>query len=434
MAALTRGNVTSITALPDRKNKQNVKGRRAMAALTRGNITSITVLPGCGRGPRIANQTTILRRCCYFKRSLPGVQPVGLCNLLKSAVISNKHEGRFPNSKNSHIIYATPTSHVSINESAAVETDSANTQVLIEVLKDTWDAFYRFSRPHTVIGTVIAITSVSLLVVQSVSDLSPLFFVELLKALIPAVLMNIYIVGFNQLFDVEIDKINKPYLPIASGEYSIEAGGAIAVASAFMSLTMAWMIGSKALLGALWMGFALGTAYSVDLPFLRWKRSALAAATSILSVRTIAVQLAFYHHMQNFVYKRPAVLTKPLIFGLAFTFCFSLVIALFKDIPDVEGDKFFGIQSFSVRLGQKRVFWLCIYLLQAVYCAAMILGAASPYKWSKFVMISAHGLLSAILWRRSHSIDLGSKAAIVSFYMFVWKLFYAEYLLLPFIR
>jgi len=230
-------------------------------------------------------------------------------------------------------------------------TESANTQVLIEVLKDTWDAFYRFSRPHTVIGTVIAITSVSLLVVQSVSDLSPLFFVELLKALIPAVLMNIYIVGFNQLFDVEIDKINKPYLPIASGEYSMEAGGAIAVASAFMSLTMAWMIGSKALLGALWMGFALGTAYSVDLPFLRWKRSALAAATSILSVRTIAVQLAFYHHMQNFVYKRPAVLTKPLIFGLAFTFCFSLVIALFKDIPDVEGDKFFGIQSFSVRLG-----------------------------------------------------------------------------------
>ena len=117
----------------------------------------------------------------------------------------------FPNGKNNHIIYATPKSHVSINESAVVETESANTQVLIEVLKNTWDVFYHFSRPHTVIGTVIAITSVSLLVVQSISDLSPMFFVELLKDLIPDVLMNIYIVGLNQLFDVEIDKINKPY-------------------------------------------------------------------------------------------------------------------------------------------------------------------------------------------------------------------------------
>jgi homogentisate phytyltransferase/homogentisate geranylgeranyltransferase len=28
---------------------------------------------------------------------------------------------------------------------------------------------------------------------------------------------------------------------------------------------------------------------------------------------------------------------------------------MFQDIPDVEGDKVFGIHSFSVRLGQKRV-------------------------------------------------------------------------------
>lgn len=30
--------------------------------------------------------------------------------------------------------------------------------------------------------------------------------------------MNVSIVGLNQLYDVEIDKINKPYLPLASGE------------------------------------------------------------------------------------------------------------------------------------------------------------------------------------------------------------------------
>ncbi|CAK9184529.1 unnamed protein product, partial [Ilex paraguariensis] len=85
-------------------------------------------------------------------------------------------------------------------------------------------AFYRFSRPHTVIGTVIGITSVSLLPLESMADLSLAFLVGLLKALIPSILMNIYVVGLNQLFDVEIDKVNKPNLPLASGEFSVGIG------------------------------------------------------------------------------------------------------------------------------------------------------------------------------------------------------------------
>ncbi len=43
----------------------------------------------------------------------------------------------------------------------------------------------------------------------------------LLQALLPALLMNIAIVGLNQLTDVEIDRVNKPYLPLASGELTI---------------------------------------------------------------------------------------------------------------------------------------------------------------------------------------------------------------------
>ncbi|KAH8504134.1 hypothetical protein H0E87_011696, partial [Populus deltoides] len=50
------------------------------------------------------------------------------------------------------------------------------------------------------------ITSVSLLPVETISELSPTFFMGLLKALVPSVLMSIYVVGLNQLFDAEIDK------------------------------------------------------------------------------------------------------------------------------------------------------------------------------------------------------------------------------------
>lgn len=46
----------------------------------------------------------------------------------------------------------------------------------------------------------------------------------LLQALVPALLMNICIVGLNQIYDVAIDKVNKPYLPLASGEFSMRTG------------------------------------------------------------------------------------------------------------------------------------------------------------------------------------------------------------------
>ena len=47
---------------------------------------------------------------------------------------------------------------------------------------------------------------------------------SLMQALIPALLMNICIVGLNQIFDVPIDRVNKPYLPLASGEFSARTG------------------------------------------------------------------------------------------------------------------------------------------------------------------------------------------------------------------
>ena len=46
----------------------------------------------------------------------------------------------------------------------------------------------------------------------------------LLQALVAALLMNVCIVGINQLYDVDIDRVNKPYLPLASGELSMQGG------------------------------------------------------------------------------------------------------------------------------------------------------------------------------------------------------------------
>jgi hypothetical protein len=74
------------------------------------------------------------------------------------------------------------------------------------------------------LGTFVSIVSVSIMAMQSFTWTSAAV-AGLVQALVPALLMNVAIVGINQLYDVEIDKVNKPYLPLASGELSMQQGG-----------------------------------------------------------------------------------------------------------------------------------------------------------------------------------------------------------------
>ncbi|KAK1315854.1 hypothetical protein QJS10_CPA05g02375 [Acorus calamus] len=378
------------------------------------------------QGNNVEVQLSNCQPCKFPHRTLSGrYQECRLKICMKNVnrrygVVRRSHIEGGPNDTSDHHIGSEPEAFASRNTWNPIQT--------------SLDALYRFSRPHTVIGTATSIISVSLLAVETMSDISLPFFVGLSEAIVAALFMNIYIVGLNQLFDIEIDKINKPYLPLASGEFSVRTGVTVISISAIMSFGIGWIVGSWPLFWALSISFVLGTAYSINLPMLRWKRFAVVAAMCILAVRAVIVQLAFFLHMQTFVFRRPSTFSRPLVFATAFMSFFSVVIALFKDIPDIDGDRIFGIKSFSVRLGQKRVFWICVYLLQMAYTAAVVIGASSSCIWSKLVMVVGHILLASILWVRAKSLDLKSKAAITSFYMFIWKLFYAEYLLIPLVR
>jgi hypothetical protein len=68
---------------------------------------------------------------------------------------------------------------------------------------------WRFTRPHTIIGSAIAIPSIFLLAAPTYQSFFTLrSFSSLLYAAIPSLFMNLYITGLNQITDVEIDKIN----------------------------------------------------------------------------------------------------------------------------------------------------------------------------------------------------------------------------------
>lgn len=294
-------------------------------------------------------------------------------------------------------------------------------------------AVYRFSRPHTMLGTFLSVCSVSALALSN-GDFGAAAAVGLAQAMVPALLMNIAIVGFNQLTDVEIDKINKPYLPLASGELTMQQGQQIVAVCAAASLALGIAIGSAPLLATLVGSAVLGFVYSVDVPFLRWKRSPVLAAACILAVRAVMVQLGFYYHMRQAMGVASLAMTRTLAFALSFMVFVSIVIALFKDIPDIKGDRQAGIFTLSVRVGAPQVFWICIILLELAYAGAIVFGATSPSLFSKVSTVAAHLAMGAMLYLRALKTDLTSSKSIYKCYMFVWKLFYAEYGLLLLLR
>ncbi len=292
---------------------------------------------------------------------------------------------------------------------------------------------YKFSRPHTMLGTFAGVLSTSLLAwVPGAGGTVPAAL-GTFQALVAALLMNVAIVGVNQVYDVEIDRINKPYLPLASGEMSMAGAVRIVVGTAASSLAIGVVWLSPPLLATLGGSLLLGLAYSTDLPGLRWKRSPAVAAACIMAVRSFAVHVGFFAHVRlaqglDFAW------TPALGFAVAFMLLFSIVIAFSKDIPDVEGDRIIGIRTLSVRVGTRVVFRTCIAILLTAYAGAVAFGAASSTLLSRFVGVLAHAIMGALLVRRAREVDTSSKDSLYSFYMFLWKLFYAEYAVLPFLR
>jgi homogentisate phytyltransferase / homogentisate geranylgeranyltransferase len=287
---------------------------------------------------------------------------------------------------------------------------------------------WKFSRPHTIIGTSLSVLALYTIAIATThSPISWQSGAQLVGAWMACIFGNIYIVGLNQLYDVEIDRVNKPDLPLASGKLSISQGQWIVGVSGILATAISIFLG-KWLFATVALSLAIGTAYS--LPPIRFKQYSLLAAICILTVRGCIVNLGLFLHFDRLFTGRDNV--PPSIWVLTlFILVFTIAIALFKDVPDLEGDLKYQIETFTIVLGKLTVFNLTRWAITIAYLgtiAAGILFAASINTW--FIIVSHAGLLG-LLWWRSQDIDLEKKESIADFYQFIWKLFFWEYLIFP---
>ena len=313
---------------------------------------------------------------------------------------------------------------------------------------------WKFTRPHTIIGSALAIPALHILAAPT---LAAAFTGKALSAMayamVPALLMNLYITGLNQITDVEIDKINKPNLPIAAGHLTMRRATITVVVALVASLMLGVAhptFGTEGLNAALWLSGILGTVYS--LPPFRLKRFPLMAAFCIVAVRGAVINASFFAHSYAAAYGGAAGASGSVIWNClknnnacflssAFFGVFGLVIALMKDVPDVKGDAQANVRTLSVRLGQKTIYTAMRRLLSASFFAvgAAFLRSAlvAPSKALMAGRIVTSIAAVAAAWstrKEAQGVDPENSLEVYNYYMHLWKLFYLSYLVLPFAR
>lgn len=289
-------------------------------------------------------------------------------------------------------------------------------------------SLWKFSRPHTIIGTSLSVFAIFTIAIATTdSTITGINLEQLLAVWVACLGGNVYIVGLNQLWDVEIDRINKPHLPLAAEEFSLRQGKWIIAIAAILATTIAGLSGVW-LLATIAISLAIGTAYS--LPPIRLKQFPLLAAFCIFTVRGIVVNLGlFLHFSQKLIGKE---LLNPYVWILTlFIVLFTVAIAIFKDVPDLEGDKTYNINTFTLILGKSAVFNISRGVITLCYLGMVYAGIFWLNLFNPSFFVGYHLFLLGLLWWRSQTVDLEQKRSIADFYQFIWKLFFLEYLLFP---
>ena len=279
-------------------------------------------------------------------------------------------------------------------------------------------ALARFSRLHTVVATSVQVAGLYALAGGAAAAPAT----ALLLTWAASLAANLYVVGLNQLTDVAIDRLNKPALPLASGELSAGQARAIVLAAGGAALLLAATQGAALALTLAAVMF-IGTAYS--LPPTRFKERALPAALSIALARGVVANVGVYSNFAGGLRGAPP----SFLVALPFFFGFGLVIALFKDIPDWAGDGRYGVGSFAVRWGVRRAFAVGRALLTALYLLPIGALLARPGP-AAAALIAVRVALLAVFWLISRRTDPARPPSMARLYFVLWGLFYAEYLLL----
>jgi homogentisate phytyltransferase/homogentisate geranylgeranyltransferase len=284
---------------------------------------------------------------------------------------------------------------------------------------------WRFSRPHTIIGSLFSVSALYLLAIAESPGWDSDRAMLGVQSLIVCLACNIFITGLNQWADVELDRLNKPWLPIPAGMLGRKEALTISLLCLGISLLIAASL-SWYFFGLIALISLIGAVYS--LPPIKFKRHHLGAAAAISLVRGLLVNLGIFLHFRTALggpFQIP-----PYVWPLtAFVFFFSLAIAWFKDIPDSAGDAEFDIRTLAVQYSRKAALKLGLWLVTLSYFSlAYCFGTGYLTPLIPWIAI-VHALIGIGFLIMGYRLKVGENKAVHRFYMAFWGLFFLEYII-----
>ena len=172
-----------------------------------------------------------------------------------------------------------------------------------------------------------------------------------LGALMAAVL-NAASNALNQIYDLEIDRVNKPARPLPSGRMSIAEAWKFTAVTYAVALVLAWFIAPGGRHECFWIVLvATAATFIYSCPPLRTKQRGLWANITIAIPRGVLLKVAGWSCVKTIFGIEPWFIGG--IFGL-----FLLGASTTKDFADMEGDARGGCRTLPILYGVRRAAWM----------------------------------------------------------------------------
>lgn len=158
--------------------------------------------------------------------------------------------------------------------------------------------------------------------------------------------------ALNQIYDLEIDRVNKPQRPLTSGRLSIRDAWTFTWTAYAAALVLAWFVAPGGRRECFWIvvvATILTFVYSV--PPLRTKQRGIWANVTIAIPRGVLLKVAGWSCVKTIWGVEPWFIGA--IFGL-----FLLGASTTKDFADMEGDRRGGCRTLPILYGVRRAAWM----------------------------------------------------------------------------
>ncbi len=218
------------------------------------------------------------------------------------------------------------------------------------------------SRPHNLAISILGV-SIGVLIVASDLDVNIIYNILFLS--VPVILVASAGYISNDIYDLESDKISKPWRPLVKGY--ISARSALLVAYIFFISSMIYSI---IFIGIYTFIFVALNSILVLLYNAYLKKYGIIGnlAVSFSSANTIIYGSLALVELYDLPYSRIYISLIPMVFAVLL----SLIRELLKGIEDLEGDKAKNVRTLAISIGVRKTSILSILLSIVLWILTLI--------------------------------------------------------------